>query len=71
VKREIYINHAACEVVLVIEQDRMEVRVGSMTEGAWHSRTLGPSDELVLPSFGLRCTVRALYEGTPLAPPNH
>jgi len=72
VKRAIYLDHAACEAVLIIEQDRMEVRVDERTEKAWRSKVLGPADELYLPAFGLRCAVADLYEGTPLNPrPTH
>jgi Uma2 family endonuclease len=67
-KREIYLAHAPCEAVLLIEQDRMEVRVDVRSEGGWTSATLGPADELVLSGFGLRCAVADLYEGTPLRP---
>jgi Uma2 family endonuclease len=69
VKRQIYLEHKPCEAVLIIEQDRMEVRVDVRTEAGWRSETLeGPRAELALPSFGLRCSVSALYEGTPLQP---
>ena len=67
-KREIYLAHAPCEAVLLIEQDRMEVRVDVRTAGGWTSSMLGPTDELVLDGFGLRCAVADLYEGTPLRP---
>jgi Uma2 family endonuclease len=65
-KREIYLAHPPCEAVLLIEQDRIEVRVDVRTDGSWTSATLGPADELSLPGFGLRCAVADLYEGTPL-----
>jgi Uma2 family endonuclease len=68
VKRAIYLDHAACEAVLIVEQDRMEVRVDIRTDKGWTSQTLGPGDGLHLPGFGLRCSVAELYEGTPLAP---
>jgi Uma2 family endonuclease len=68
VKREIYLAHAPCEAVLLIEQDRIEVRVDVRTATGWASSTLGPADELSLPGFGLRCAVADLYEGTPLRP---
>jgi Uma2 family endonuclease len=67
-KREIYLDHAPCEAVLLIEQDRMEVRLDVRTEGGWTSSTLGSADGLNLPAFGLRCAVADLYEGTPLRP---
>jgi Uma2 family endonuclease len=68
VKREIYLGHTACKAVLIIEQDRMEVRVDVKTEKDWHSKKLGAGDHLSLPAFGLRCSVTDLYEGTPLQP---
>jgi Uma2 family endonuclease len=68
VKRDIYLGHAACEAVLLIEQERMEVRVDVKSGKGWHSLKLGPNDELFLPAFGLRCPVTDLYEGTPLQP---
>jgi hypothetical protein len=68
VKREIYLGHAPCDVVLLIEQDRLEVRVDRRTADGWESETLGAGDELVLPAFGHRCAVTDLYEGTPLRP---
>ncbi len=72
VKSAIYLDHAACEAVLIIEQDRMEVRVDEKTEKGWSSKTLGPADELHLSAFGLRCAIADLYEGTPLNPrPTH
>jgi Uma2 family endonuclease len=67
VKRRIYLDHAACEAVLIIEQDRIEVRVDRKTGSGWQSETLEDARaELVLPEFGLRCTVAELYAGTPL-----
>lgn len=68
VKRAIYLAHNACEAVLIIEQDRMEVRLDTRTPAGWRSQTLGPSDDLKLSAFGLQCPVADLYEGTPLQP---
>ncbi|MEH2492129.1 Uma2 family endonuclease [Bradyrhizobium sp. AZCC 2230] len=68
VKRTIYLAHAPCEAVLIIEQDRMEVRLDTKTQNGWTSQTLGPADDLNLPAFGLQCAVAELYEGTPLQP---
>lgn len=68
VKRDIYLNHLACEAVLLIEQDRMEVRVEAKTDKGWTLEKLGPADDLHLPGFGLTCAVTDLYEGTPLLP---
>lgn len=52
VKRTIYRNRVDCELVLIIEQDRMEVRVDVKTEAGWNSKTLGPADELYLAPSG-------------------
>ena len=68
VKRAIYLEHPACEVVLIAEQDRMEVRIDVKTEKGWTATTLRGGDELHLAAFGLRCDVADLYEGTPLNP---
>ena len=68
VKRTIYLAHAPCEAVLIIEQDRMEVRLDTKTQNGWTSQTLGPAHDLNLPAFGLQCSITDLYEGTPLQP---
>jgi Uma2 family endonuclease len=68
VKRDIYFAHAACEAVLTIEQDRIEVRVDVRTKAGWSSRVVGPGDNLLLSGFGLSCAIADLYEGTPLNP---
>jgi Uma2 family endonuclease len=69
VKRRIYLDHAPCEAVLIIEQDRIEARVDMRTDAGWQSVTLSdPKAELTLPTFGLRCPLGTLYEGTPLQP---
>jgi Uma2 family endonuclease len=68
VKRDLYLAHAACEAVLIIEQDWIEVRVDVRSDKGWESLKLGPDDELSLPAFGLRCSVTDLYDGTPLQP---
>jgi len=69
VKRRIYLDHEPCEAVVIIEQDRIEVRVDVKTDAGWRSHTLiGPQAELTLPSFGLQCRVGDLYDSTPLQP---
>jgi Uma2 family endonuclease len=69
VKREIYLSHEPCEAVLIIEQDRIEVRVDVRSSAGWLSALLvGPAAELILPGCGLRCNVGQLYNGTPLQP---
>jgi Uma2 family endonuclease len=69
VKSEIYRSHAPCEALLIIEQDRIDVRVEVRTKDGWQSAQLaGPAAELSLPRFGLKCSLSELYEGTPLQP---
>jgi hypothetical protein len=68
VKRTIYLDHTACEAVLIIEQDRMALRLDIRTQTGWSSQALGAADDLKLPAFGLQCAVAELYEGTPLQP---
>jgi hypothetical protein len=69
VKTEIYRSYAPCAAALILEQDRMEVRIDVRTKDGWQSAQLaGPAAELILSAFGLRCTVGQLYEGTPLQP---
>jgi Uma2 family endonuclease len=69
VKRRIYLDHESCETVLIIAQDRIEVRLDVRTPAGWRSETLvGAEAELALPSFGLRCLLGDLYAGTPLQP---
>jgi hypothetical protein len=69
VKREIYLAHEPCEAVLIIEQDRIEVRIDVRTRQGWRSTPLeGAAAELILPTFGLKCRVGELYQGTPLQP---
>lgn len=67
VKRTMYLGHKFCEAVVIIEQERMEVRADVRTQTGWRSQVLvGPDAELELPTFGLRCRVGDLYKGTPL-----
>jgi Uma2 family endonuclease len=68
-KRAVYMQHDACECVLTIEQDKLEVHFDLRTDAGWTQQTLtNPDDMLVLPEFGLRCTLADLYEGTALQP---
>jgi Uma2 family endonuclease len=69
VKRDLYCSHPDCEAVLVIAQDRMEVRLDLKTEAGWISSVLiGAGAELSIPAFGLQCVLALLYENTPLQP---
>lgn len=66
-KRGAYREHPSCRCVLLIEQDRFEVRLDVRGQEGWTSRTLGdPEDRIELADFGLRCRVADLYKGTPL-----
>ncbi len=68
-KRRIYRAHAPCEVVLIVQQDRIEAEVDLRIVEAWQSSTLsGGEAELHLPAFGVRCQLGDLYDGTPLRP---
>lgn len=69
VKRRLYMAHAPCEAVVIIEQSRVEVRLDLRTRTGWKQSKLKKlEDELTLPSFGLRCRVADLYADTPLRP---
>ncbi|MEA2871884.1 MAG: hypothetical protein QOH67_1860 [Hyphomicrobiales bacterium] len=68
-KREVYKRHPDCRCVLVIQQDRFDVRADVLTGSGWQqSRLSGAQDELILEDFGLRCTLADLYRGTALQP---
>jgi Uma2 family endonuclease len=67
VKRRLYLAHPPCLAVLVVEQNRVEVRIDSRGPAGWSASKLTSLDaELALPDFGLRCSVADLYDGTPL-----
>jgi Uma2 family endonuclease len=66
-KREVYKLHEACSCILIVQQDRIEVRVDRRTEAGWKEQVLTKPDEfLVLPEFGLRCRLSDLYRGMAL-----
>ncbi|HEX8662402.1 MAG TPA: Uma2 family endonuclease [Beijerinckiaceae bacterium] len=66
-KRAVYRDHPSCLCVLLIEQDRYEVRLDVRTEAGWTSRTLRDFEDVIdLSAFGLTCRVADLYKGTPL-----
>jgi len=68
-KREVYKLHETCNCILIIQQERFEVRVDLRTDRGWTDTTLTkPDDLLVLPDFGVRCKVADLYRATPLQP---
>jgi hypothetical protein len=63
IKREIYLGHEACEAVLMIEQDRFEVRIDRRTQTGWDAAIFNdPAAELALPTFGLQCSLAELPE---------
>jgi Uma2 family endonuclease len=71
VKRRLYLAHAPCEAVILIDPYRIEVKIDLRArDGAndgWVSQTLTSLDEqLTIPCCGLQCLVAAVYEGTPL-----
>lgn len=67
IKRRLYLAHLPCLAVLIIEQNRVEVRLDLRGEGPWRtSKLTNLGEELALPEFGLRCRLADLYEGTPL-----
>jgi Uma2 family endonuclease len=71
VKRRLYLAHALCEAVILIDPYRIEVKIDLRAkDGAndgWVSQTLTSLDEqLTVPCCGLQCLVAAVYEGTPL-----
>jgi Uma2 family endonuclease len=68
-KRDVYRLHETCRCVLIIQQERFEIRVDRRTNQGWTDSTLtSPDDLLVLADFGLRCKVADIYRGTPLLP---
>lgn len=68
-KRDLYRRHEACKCVLIVQQDRFEVRVDLRTAAGWTNQVLTKPDEmLALPDFGLHCKVADLYRGTALQP---
>jgi hypothetical protein len=69
VKRRLYLARPPCEAVIMIEPDRIEVRIDLRTTDQWVSSKLTCLDDrLTIPSCGLHCLVAELYEATPLGP---
>jgi Uma2 family endonuclease len=69
VKRRLYLAHPPCEAVILIEPDRIEVRIDLRTKDRWVSSKLTRLDDrLTVPSCGLQCLVAELYGATPLGP---
>jgi len=68
-KRMLYKLHKSCTCILIVQQERFEVRVDLLTDAGWSDQVLKePDDILTLPDFGLRCKVADLYRGTRLVP---
>jgi Uma2 family endonuclease len=68
-KRDIYKLHEACVCILIVQQDRVDVRLDLRTDSGWDEQVLKTLDgQLILADFGLRCRVEELYRGTALAP---
>jgi Uma2 family endonuclease len=64
-KRALYIDHPHCLCVLVIRQDRRSVEVDLRTPQGWTREGLSRAhDRLMLPPFGLDCSLADLYKGT-------
>jgi Uma2 family endonuclease len=67
IKRRLYLAHAPCEAVVLIDPYRVEVRIDLRTKDGWTRDQLTRLDErLIIPSCGLQCLVGDVYKGTPL-----
>jgi Uma2 family endonuclease len=69
IKRRLYRAHTPCEVVVIVQEDRLEVLVDVKSATGWQSeRFSAPNQMIILPRFGLRCSVADFYRNTPLIP---
>jgi hypothetical protein len=67
IKRRLYLAHAPCEAVMLIDPYRVEVTIDLRTKDGWTARKLTSLDEhLTIPCCGLQCPVSDVYKGTPL-----
>jgi Uma2 family endonuclease len=67
IKRRLYLAHAPCEAVILIDPYRVDVRIDVRVQGVWFAHRLTSLDEqLIIPSCGLECLVGDVYKGTPL-----
>jgi Uma2 family endonuclease len=67
IKRRLYLAHAPCAAVILIDPYRVDVRIDLRTKDAWTAHRLTSLDEqLTIPSCGLQCLVSDVYNGTPL-----
>jgi Uma2 family endonuclease len=72
IKRRLYLAHAPCEAVILIDPYRVDVRIDLHTKDGWTARRLMSLDErLAIPSCGLQCLVSDVYSGTPLTRRQH
>jgi Uma2 family endonuclease len=68
-KTRLYRAHPSCEAVVVVEQQRVVVRLATRTGEGWaFTRSSRLDDPFVLAAFGLTCRVADLYAGTCLHP---
>jgi Uma2 family endonuclease len=65
-KRQIYRAHASCTCILLVRQDRLEIILDRRRAEGWRSEVLHGADELVLPEFGLACSVTDIYRDAPV-----
>ena len=66
IKRRLYLAHAPCEAVVLIDPYRVDVRIDLRTKDGWTAGRLTSLDErLTIPSCGLQCLVSDVYNGTP------
>ena len=66
-KREVYRRQPDSSCIVLISQDEILVQLDLRLAAGWRTLTLRESDEpFLLADFGLSCTVRDLYAGTPL-----
>jgi Uma2 family endonuclease len=71
-KRMVYKLHNSCNCILVVQQERFEVRIDLRTDAGWSEQVLKkPDDILALLDFGLRCKVADLYRRTRLVTRQH
>ena len=69
VKSALYRQHGSCEAVVVIEQDRIEVRLWQRAVEGWTETILRHADDLLdIRCCGLACAVGDLYDRTHLRP---
>ena len=70
VKRRLYLAHAPCEAVILIDPYRIEVKIDLRETDGWVTESLTSLDQqLMIPCCGLACGVADVYAGTPLNKP--